>query len=138
MSGKQGSFKKTLNDPLQFVKGVGPKRVMLLQKLQVESVADALYFLPFRYDDRSQVKKIAELVPDEMVSFTGKIIDAGTVRMGRYRKLFEAVVQDDSGFIRVKWFQFNESYMAERIKPGKELIFSGKPTQNKRGGGLEM
>lgn len=138
MSGKQRSFKKTLNDPLQFVKGVGPKRVMLLQKLQVESVADALYFLPFRYDDRSQVKKIAELVPDEMVSFTGKIIDAGTVRMGRYRKLFEAVVQDDSGFIRVKWFQFNESYMAERIKPGKELIFSGKPTQNKRGGGLEM
>jgi ATP-dependent DNA helicase RecG len=57
MSGKQRSFKKTLNDPLQFVKGVGPKRVMLLQKLQVESVADALYFLPFRYDDRSQVKK---------------------------------------------------------------------------------
>ncbi len=138
MSSKQKSFKKSLDDPLQFIKGAGPKRVMLLKKLQIESVADALYFLPFRYDDRSQVKKIAELVPGEMVSFTGKVIDAGTIRMGRNRKLFEAVVQDDSGFIRVKWFHFNESYMAGKIKLGNERIFSGKPTQNKRDGGLEM
>ncbi len=126
MSSKQKSFKKSLDDPLQFIKGAGPKRVMLLKKLQIESVADALYFLPFRYDDRSQVKKIAELVPGEMVSFTGKVIDAGTIRMGRNRKLFEAVVQDDSGFIRVKWFHFNESYMAGKIKLGNERIFSRK------------
>ncbi|MAL25700.1 MAG: hypothetical protein CL820_07330, partial [Croceicoccus sp.] len=43
------------------IKGVGPKRVVLLKKLQIETVTDALLFLPFRYDDRSQVKKIANL-----------------------------------------------------------------------------
>ena len=104
----------------------------------METAADALFFLPFRYDDRSQVKKIANLFPGEMVSFTGKVIDAGAVHIRRRRKIFEAVVQDDSGVIRVKWFQFNESYMAEKIKVGKEFIFSGKPTHNKRGGGLEI
>ena len=139
MSNKSKSLKKlSLDDPLQFIKGVGPKRAALLKKLQMETVADALFFLPFRYDDRSQVKKIANLLPGEVASFTGKVIDAGAVHIGRRRKIFEAVVQDDSGFIRVKWFQFNESYMMEKIKAGRELIFSGKPTYNKRGGGLEI
>ena len=61
------------------------------------------------------MKKITELVPDETASFFGKIVDAGTIRIGRRRKIFEALVQDDSGFVRVKWFRFNEAYMAEKI-----------------------
>ena len=58
MSGKP-TPKKTLSldDPLQFIKGVGPKRADLLKKLNLKTVSDALFYLPFRYDDRSQVKK---------------------------------------------------------------------------------
>ena len=63
--------KLSLDDPLQFVKGVGPKRADLLKKINLKTVSDALFFLPFRYDDRSQVKKIIELIPGEMVSFLG-------------------------------------------------------------------
>ena len=103
MSGKPILAKNlSLDDPLQFIKGVGPKRAALLKKLQMQTASDALFFLPFRYDDRSQVKKIANLFPGEMASFTAKVIDAGAVHIGRRRKIFEAVVQDDSGFIRVK------------------------------------
>lgn len=139
MSGKSTAAKKlSLDDPLQFIKGVGPKRADLLKKINLETVSDALFYLPFRYEDRTQVKKITELVPGETVSFFGKVVDAGTIRIGRRRKIFEALVQDDSGFVRVKWFQFNEAYMTEKIKAGRKLIFSGKPTQNKRGGGLEI
>jgi len=139
MSGKPSAAKKkSLDDPLQFIKGVGPKRADLLKKINLETVSDALFYLPFRYEDRTQVKKIIELVPGETVSFFGKVIDAGTIRIGRRRKIFEALVEDDSGFVHVKWFQFNEAYMTEKIKAGRKLIFSGKPTQNKRGGGLEV
>ena len=139
MSGKPTAVKKkTLDDPLQFIKGVGPKRADLLKKINLETVSDIFFYLPFRYEDRTQIKKIIELVPGETVSFFGKVIDAGTIRIGRRRKIFEALVQDDSGFVRVKWFQFNETYMKEKIKAGREVIFSGKPTQNKRGGGLEI
>jgi len=139
MSGKPtAAKKKSLDDPLQFIKGVGPKRADLLKKINLETVSDALFYLPFRYEDRTQVKKITELVPDETASFFGKVVDAGTIRIGRRRKIFEALVQDDSGFVRVKWFQFNEAYMTEKIKAGRKLIFSGKPTHNKRGGGLEV
>jgi len=139
MSGKPTAVKKkSLDDPLQFIKGVGPKRADLLKKINLETVSDALFYLPFRYEDRTQVKKITELVPDETASFFGKVVDAGTIRIGRRRKIFEALVQDDSGFVRVKWFQFNEAYMTEKIKAGRKLIFSGKPTHNKRGSGLEV
>ena len=84
------------------------------------------------------LKKIANLFPGEMASFTGKVIDAGAIHIGRRRKIFEAMIHDNSGFIRVKWFQFNESYLTEKIKVGEEFIFSGKPTHNKRSGGLEI
>ena len=139
MSGKPSAAKKkSLDDPLQFIKGVGPKRADLLKKINLETVSDALFYLPFRYEDRTQVKKIIELVPGETVSFFGKVIGAGTIRIGRRRKIFEALVEDDSGFVHVKWFQFNETYITEKIKAGRKLIFSGKPTHNKRGGGLEI
>ena len=139
MSNKSTVAKKlSLDDPLQFIKGVGPKRADLLKKLNLETVSDALFFLPFRYEDRTQVKKIIELVPGETASFLGEVVNAGTVRIGRRRKIFEALVQDDSGFLHVKWFQFNETYMTEKVKTGRKLIFSGKPTHNKRGGGLEV
>jgi ATP-dependent DNA helicase RecG len=139
MSNKSTVAKKlSLDDPLQFIKGVGPKRADLLKKINLETVSDALFFLPFRYEDRTQVKKIIELVPGETASFLGEVVNAGTVRIGRRRKIFEALVQDDSGFLHVKWFQFNETYMTEKVKAGRKLIFSGKPTHNKRGGGLEI
>jgi ATP-dependent DNA helicase RecG len=130
--------KLSLDDPLQFIKGVGPKKADLLKKINLETVSDALFYLPFRYDDRSQVKKITELISGETVSFVGEVIDSTIIRFGRRRKIFEALVQDSSGFIRVKWFQFNENYIKEKIKIGRKFIFSGKPTYDKRSGGLEI
>jgi len=130
--------KNSLEDPLQFIKGVGPKKADLLKKINLETVSDALFYLPFRYEDRSQVKKIKELIPGETVSFVGEVIDSTIIRFGRRRKIFEALVQDSSGFIRVKWFQFNENYIKEKIKIGRKFVFSGKPTYDKRSGGLEI
>ena len=139
MSSKPKLEKKiSLDDPLQFIKGVGPKRANLLKKINLETVSDVLFFLPFRYDDRTQVKKIIELVPGEMVSLVGTIIDVSILRIGRRRKIFEALVQDESGTMRVKWFRFNETYMTGKIKVGSKLIFSGKPTHDKKNGGIEM
>ena len=139
MSSKPKLEKKiSLDDPLQFIKGVGPKRANLLKKINLETVSDVLFFLPFRYDDRTQVKKIIELVPGEMVSLIGTIIDVSILRIGRRRKIFEALVQDESGTMRVKWFRFNETYMTGKIKVGSKLIFSGKPTHDKKNGGIEM
>ncbi len=132
------NHKPSLTDPVQFIKGVGPKRAELLQRLGLATAEDCLGLLPFRYEDRRQVRKIAELRSGETVSFSGVIVDAGIVRMGRRRRLFEIVIEDDTGQIRAKWFKFREAYMKEKFMAGLTVLVSGKLTENKYYGvGLE-
>lgn len=46
-----------LNLPIQYLKGVGPKKANLLKKLGIQTVKDALYYLPSQYEDRRNKKK---------------------------------------------------------------------------------
>lgn len=124
----------SLDDPIQFIKGVGPRKAILFEKLGLTSIEDCLYFLPFRFEDRTQLKKISQTVPGEYVTLTGEVLNSGTMFMGRRKRLFEVIVQDETGVIRAKWFRFNESYMKEKFKTGQKIILSGKPTVNKRSG----
>jgi ATP-dependent DNA helicase RecG len=126
--------KPSLADPIQFIKGVGPKKALLLEKLQLTTIEDFLYFLPFRYEDRSQLKKISTLMPGEFATFMAEVLNAGVIYMGRRKRVFEVIFQDVTGTTRAKWFRFNETYMLEKFKTGEKIIVSGKPTVNKRSG----
>ncbi|MDA8560290.1 ATP-dependent DNA helicase RecG [Nitrospinae bacterium] len=124
----------SLNDPMQFIKGIGPRKAILLEKLRLTSIEDCLYFLPFRFEDRTQFKKISQAVPGEYVTLTGEVLSSGTMFMGRRKRVFEVIVQDETGCIRAKWFRFNETYMKEKFATGQKIILSGKSTINKRSG----
>jgi ATP-dependent DNA helicase RecG len=130
---------RSLDDSIQYIKGVGPKRALLLHKLGLETVEHCLYFIPHRYEDRSKVKKIGELIEGEQITFQGKVSDVHIQQLRRRRKILEVSVQDDTGVIAVKWFKFNEKYMKERYAIGRLLIVSGKPTRSRYAvGGLEI
>src|SRR6185436_9284840 len=58
---------------LQFLKGVGPKRAHLLEKKGLETVEDALYFVPLRHEDRTKLTPLASLQPGQVVTATGVI-----------------------------------------------------------------
>ena len=126
--------KPSLDDPIQFIKGVGPKKALLLEKLQLTTIEDFLYFLPFRYEDRSQIKNISTLMPGEFATFMGEVLNASVIYMGRRKRVFEVIFQDETGTTRAKWFRFNETYMLGKFKTGEKIIVSGKPTANKRSG----
>ena len=131
--------KYSLDDSLQYIKGVGPKRALLLEKLGLTCIEDCLFFLPFRYEDRTLVKKIAELVPGERVTFTGEIVVAETQRIGRRKKIMAIHIKDETGTIPAKWFRFREPYMTEKYPIGAQVILSGKPEISRyQGGGLEV
>jgi len=131
--------KYSLDDALQYIKGVGPKRALLLEKLGLKSIEDCLFFLPFRYEDRTLVKKIADLVPGERVTFTGEIVVAETQRIGRRKKILEMRIQDETGTVSAKWFRFRELYMVEKYPVGSKVILSGKPEISRYlGSGLEI
>lgn len=128
----------SLQDPLQYIKGVGPKRAVLLEKLDIDNVEDCLYFLPFRYEDRSRVKKVDQLVAAEQVTCLLHVVDSGAFRIGRRRKIYEMVLKDETGTIRAKWFHFNEKYLQGRYPAGTRILLSGKPSGPPRGASLEF
>ena len=131
--------KYSLDDALQYIKGVGPKRALLLEKLGLKCIEDCLFFLPFRYEDRTLVKKIADLTPGERVTFTGDIVVAETQRIGRRKKILSIHIKDETGTIPAKWFRFREPYMTEKYPIGSKVILSGKPEISRyQGGGLEV
>ena len=54
-----------LNKNVQYIKGVGPNRVTLLKKLEIETLGDLITFFPREHEDRSKPKLISELVDGE-------------------------------------------------------------------------
>ncbi|HOC38852.1 MAG TPA: ATP-dependent DNA helicase RecG [Thermodesulfobacteriota bacterium] len=119
---------RLLGTPIQMVKGVGPRIAELLKKKGVETVEDALYFVPRTYEDRRTIKPIAEAEPGCRQTLRGRVIRCGIVPYQR-RSVAEVVIGDASGTIVAKWFNLGRSgyaYLKRKFKPGQELIFSGK------------
>lgn len=110
--------------PIQYVKGVGPQRARLLSRLKIETVGEALYYLPCRYEDRRKIKRICELTCAGIETVAGKVVLAEVVRLPRNRfKIFELTISDGTGFLKAKWF--NQPYMKRHFAVGREVILSG-------------
>jgi ATP-dependent DNA helicase RecG len=125
--------------PIQYVKGVGPRRAAMLKKLGIETVKDALFYLPSRYEDRSSIKKIANLSCGEIHTVTGKVVKTELAPASPRRprlKLLSVVIADESGVLAAKWF--NQSYLSKIFKPSQKVIFYGPVKANYWGSGFEM
>jgi ATP-dependent DNA helicase RecG len=125
------------SDSLQYIKGVGPKRAKLLQKMGIFSIEDALYYLPYRFEDRSSIRKISQLEPGMLTTVSGEIALIEFKRIPGKIAILEITVSDGSGIVKAKWF--NQPYMKKVFKRGQKLFLSGKIKVNKyHGVGFEM
>ncbi len=122
---------------IQFAKGVGPKRARLLKKLGIQTIEDALFFFPRRYEDRRCIEKIAKLCPGETLrTVYGEVKTSGvTVTPKQRTKIFELMIGDETGIFTAKWF--NQGYLRKIFKSGMRVVLCGKISM-KRYGGLEM
>ncbi len=112
--------------PLKFVKGVGPARAEMLETKGLVTVEDLLAYAPFRYEDRTNVKTIAQLAPGEMATVIAEVQSAH-LRGFRRRNLglFEAIFKDSSKErLLAKWF--HGGYLADRFLPGARVSLYGK------------
>ena len=116
-----------LNNSIEFLKGVGPKRAeMFKSELGIFTFGDLLNYFPFRYVDRSKFSKISEIESDSVyIQVKGKIYGLNTVGEGRAKRL-SATLRDDTGEIDLIWFQ-GQKWVLEKIKPNVEYIVFGKP-----------
>jgi ATP-dependent DNA helicase RecG len=123
---QQSIARKNLQTGIQFIKGVGPKLSELLAKRDIRTVEDALFCLPIRYEDRRQLIPINQLKPGSTQVFHGTVVSAESTTTKGGRKVFEAIVQDDSGSIVLKWFHGNGVWMKRTWQIGRLGIFSGE------------
>ena len=124
----------TLETKLTEIPSFRPKLLAELQKLNIITVRELLYYLPFRYEDFSNMVPIAELVPGEPVSILGAVtkITAQHALFGRVGRA-DAVVSDGSASIKVVWF--NQPYLADTLPIGTEVFLAGTVTEYK---GLQL
>ncbi|MGD1074593.1 MAG: ATP-dependent DNA helicase RecG [Thermodesulfovibrionales bacterium] len=110
--------------PIQHIKGVGPQRAKLLHRLSIQTAGDALSYLPSRYEDRRNVKKIHALTYGRSETAIGKIIGMDIIHLPRSKfKLFALVISDESGVLKAKWF--NQPYLKKLFRVGQDVILSG-------------
>ncbi len=128
--------------PVQYLKKVGPKRAFLLGKLNIATLEDLLTFLPFRYEDKTQIQKISDLSAktqqpsDTLITLIGQIESVSQIAGSRL-KIIEVVVRDATGIIHAKWF--NQPYLKDILKKGATIMLSGRIKRSYFGGThLEM
>ncbi|MBT3449850.1 MAG: ATP-dependent DNA helicase RecG [Bacteroidetes Order II. Incertae sedis bacterium] len=118
-----------LQESVQFLKGVGPRRSDVLKQAGVTSVNDLLSYYPRRYLDRTSVVRIAEMKSgSDPVTVVGTVVAAGVIP-GRRQKRFEAIIEDEPGRrLKCVWFQ-GVSWVSRVIEKGHRLALHGKPAQ---------
>ena len=114
-----------LKQDVQYVKGVGPNNVTLLQKLGIHTLEDLITFFPRNYEDRSKPKNINELIDGEealiYVIFVSNVMET---RFAKNRTILKMLVRDDTGDCVLTWF--NQTYLKNKFKVGERYQFYGK------------
>src|SRR5882757_7543167 len=125
-----------LATPLQFLKGVGPRRAADLERVGLATLEDLLSRFPIRYEDRSRLQSIASLKPGGTVAVAGRVLSCGlrsTRRPGF--KIFDAAVDDGTGSIRISWL--NQPFLRDVFAPGQHVVLFGA-VEMRGSGGLQL
>ena len=125
---------EALATPVQFLKGVGPDRAKLLEKLELRTAADVLFNFPRDYQDLTDVRSIDALEEDKLQSVRGTVEEIDIRNRGIGRSILGVLVRQQSQYLRALWF--NLPFMADKFRQGQEVLLSGKPRL--KGGRWEM
>ncbi len=112
------------DDPVDRLSGIRDARKRQLARLGVYTVRDLLYLFPRRYDDYSTLKPVSHLRVGDEVSLIANVKDIRTRQTRPNMHITTAILADASGTIRATWF--NQRSLQVRLKPGHEIMVSGK------------
>jgi ATP-dependent DNA helicase RecG len=112
-----------LDKPIQFLKGVGPKRAESFGRMGIATARDLLYHVPRRYDDASTVNPISSLDVGMDATTVGRVRSKGIVPTRSGLRIFQAVLQDDTGMITCAWP--GQPWLDRRIRKGDLLLATG-------------
>jgi len=118
------SVRSPLDAPAQFLKGVGPRRAELFNRIGVRTARDLLYHVPRRYEDASTVRPIGDVQMGEDVTVIGEVAAKGVRPTRSGLRIFQAMIRDASGFIEIAWP--GQPFLDRSIEKGDLLLVAGR------------
>ena len=116
-----------LRTAVQFVKGVGPDRAQILERLGLRTVRDLLFHFPRDYVDLSERRPIDQLEEGVPVSVVVEVEDFEQRNLANGRSMLGVLLRQDQAHCRAVWF--NQPYLLQRFRRGQSVIVSGTPQQ---------
>lgn len=113
---------EVLSSSIQYIKGIGPKLAKVLSKKGIDTIEDALYFMPRGYEDRRQLTPIRNLVNGRTATLFGKVLAARTLRQGRRSRL-EVTLSDGTGSVSLLWFNAFPQLVEEFAEGSQFLVY---------------
>ena len=124
-----------LNNDVKYIKGVGPNRVVLLNKLGIYTLKDLITYYPRDYEDRSIPKLINEVLDGEEVLIKGFVISKMLeLKIRKNLTIYKLIIRDETGPCTITWY--NQPYLKKVFIVGNEYSFYGKIS--KKGNRVEM
>src|SRR5437016_8042175 len=110
------SAAEMLATPVTYLKGVGPARAELLERLGLQTARDVLFFFPRDYQDLTDMRSIADLEEDKLLSVRGVVEEVELRSTGVGRSMLGVLIRQDRLYLRALWF--NQPFMQERFSRG--------------------
>ena len=126
-----------LNTDVRYIKGIGEQRAKALGKLGIATLRDLISYFPRAYDDRSALRRIADLVPGETAGVAAMVASPPTI--SHIRKGLDLVklrAVDDTGTLDVTFF--NQAYLKNALSPGVTYVFYGRVEELGRAAGEQI
>jgi ATP-dependent DNA helicase RecG len=115
-----------LDSDVQFVKGVGPRRVSLLTSRGVRTVGDLLLRIPRAYQDRSTFASLDSLRPGQDAAVRAKIYRSRSIQTRTRGRILEVILTDGTSFAYAKWFHGGSTSLSRGLTAGREVILFGR------------
>ncbi len=118
-------FSSLSSTDVRYLKGVGPKISSMLNRRSVFTVEDLLFYSPRRYDDRTKITSLSEVIPGNRYTVVGTISSVGEIR-NRKSRFFKVVLIDNKSRLDLIWFNFKASYLRSVFKKNERVIVNGE------------
>ena len=117
-----------LDTPIEYLKGVGPKRAEVFRKeFNIFTFRDLLHYYPYRHVDKSHIHHVSDIVEDgSYIQLRGRITGAQVMGQQRSKRLV-AQFSDETGHIELVWFN-GIKWVQDLLAQKQEFIIFGKPT----------
>ena len=113
-----------LTQGVQFLKGVGPHRAQLLEKLGLRTAADILFFFPRSYQDFTQLHKITDLESEQLACIVGVVDDIDQITSANGKHILYVLIKQEKQYLRAVWF--NQQFLLNKFQIGQNVMLRGK------------